>query len=299
MKTSPYSLPDVRGEYRYNFDLSRSSWFKVGGNAEVYFKPQDIEDLGYFLKNLDKKIPVTILGNCSNVIIRDGGIKGVVVKLGRGFSGANLNEDRELEVGAGSLNSMVANFAAETNIAGLEFLIGIPGTIGAGIRMNAGAYGTEFKDVLKKFFAIDRNGQIHEFDTKDVDFSYRKCPLSDDLIFFKAILNSQEGSKDIIKKRMNEINEIRSSTQPITEMTSGSTFANPKEKKSWELIDSVGLRGFEIGGAKFSEKHCNFMINTGNAKASDLEELGNFAIKKVFDETGIKLQWEIKRIGTR
>jgi len=344
-------LPKVRGEYRHNFDLSNITWFKVGGCAEVFYKPEDVEDLQYFLQNLDPSVPVTVLGNCSNIIIRDGGVSGVVIKLGRNFakvdvaskptmsfrtgelesldpessktfitqrvipnlngiamnanmdstpptSGAALNDDHAfIQVGAGALNSSVATFAMQNSLAALEFLIGIPGTIGGGIRMNAGAYGTEFKDVLHKFRALDRAGNLHEFDASEVEFHYRHCTLPDDLIFIDASFKTSSGEMDLIKAKMLEINEKRAASQPIKEKTSGSTFANPEGHKAWELIDKAGLRGYKIGGAEFSSKHCNFMINTGEAKAKDLEDLGELAIKKVKEMSDVELKWEIKRIG--
>jgi UDP-N-acetylmuramate dehydrogenase len=290
------SLPEVRGEYRFNFNLKPTTWFKVGGNAEVYFKPEDIDDLSYFLKNIEKSVPINILGNSSNIIIRDGGVEGVVIKLGRNFANLEIKDD-QIIVGAGALNSSVANFAMQNGLGDLEFLIGIPGTIGGGIRMNAGAYGTEFKDVLVSFKAIDFNGEIKEFDSSIDLFKYRGCNLQDNLIFIEARFKTKKESPEIIKEKMNQINEQRSNSQPIKEKTGGSTFANPEGFKAWELIDKAGLRGYRIGDAIFSEKHCNFMINTGEARASDLEELGEFAIKKVKDLTGIELKWEIKRIG--
>lgn len=298
MSDIKFKLPEVEGEYRFDFNLAPTTWFKVGGKAEVYYKPKDEKDLSYFLQNIDKNIPINIVGNCSNIIIRDRGIDGVVIKLARGFADIDL-QDNEIHVGAGALNSSVAHFAALNGRSGIEFLIGIPGTIGGGIRMNAGAYGTEFKDVLDRFYAMDRSGEIHEYKTKDIDFTYRKCPLPEDLIFLKAVFNTSENKPELIKERMKEINQKRSESQPIKEKTSGSTFANPEGESAWKLIDSVGLRGHKIGDAIFSEKHCNFMINLGNAKASDLEELGELAIKRVFEEKGIKLRWEIKRIGKK
>lgn len=294
---SALNLPEVRGEYRFNFNLGPITWFKVGGNAQVFFKPEDIEDLQFFLKNLDKDIPVTVLGNCSNVIIRDGGIDGVVIKLGRNFANITQDENNNIITGCGALNNSVANFAMHNGRAKIEFLVGIPGTIGGGVRMNAGAYGTEFKDVLLSFKALDRNGNLIEFKSNEVEFEYRNCQLPADLIFIEATFVTENDRPENIKARMQQINEQRANTQPIKEKTSGSTFANPNAMKAWELIDKAGLRGFKIGGAEFSDKHCNFMINSGNATANDLEELGELAIKKVIENSGVKLKWEIRRIG--
>ena len=292
-----YKLPEIRGEYRYNFNLAPITWFKVGGCAEIFFKPLDIEDLQFFLKNVDKSIPITILGNCSNVIIRDGGIVGVVIKLSRNFAKIELEDGNFIFAGCGALNSSVATFAWQNSMKNLEFLIGIPGSIGGGIRMNAGSYGSEFKDVLMKFRALDKLGNIIEFRTEDVNFSYRNCDLPEDLIFIDAVFRLTLDDDANIKNRMEQINEQRSAAQPIKEKTGGSTFANPEGMKAWKLIDKAGLRGYSIGGAAFSEKHCNFMLNVSDATAKDLEDLGEVAIKKVKDLSDIDLKWEIKRIG--
>jgi len=290
-------LPNVRGEYRFGFNLSQITWFKVGGKAEIFYKPADSEDLQFFLSNIDKNIPITVIGNCSNTIIRDGGVDGIVIKLGRNFAEVDQISDDIISVGAGSLNSTVATFALQNSFSNLEFLIGIPGTIGGGIRMNAGSYGTEFKDVLIKFKAIDFTGKIHEFDSCTDLFSYRKCLLPEDLIFIEAQFRVINKAQSLIKDEMQRISEKRADTQPIKEKTGGSTFANPDGNSAWKLIDYVGLRGYKIGGAEFSSKHCNFMINTGSATAKNLEDLGEFAITKVKESTGIELKWEIKRIG--
>lgn len=289
-------LPEVRGEYRHNFNLAPITWFKVGGEAEILYKPEDIEDLQFFLKSLDKSVPITILGNCSNVIIRDGGIEGVVIKLGRNFAKIEQRDDGVYS-GSGALNSSLSIFAMQNSIRNLEFLTGIPGSVGGGIRMNAGAYGFEFKDTIKSFRAIDRGGEIKEFNASDVGFGYRECSLPKELIFIDAIFKSELGELNNIKEKMNQINEQRSNTQPIKEKTGGSSFANPEGYKAWQLIDEAGLRGYKIGGAEFSSKHCNFMINTGDASAKDLEELGELAIEKVKKMHNVDLKWEIKRIG--
>lgn len=296
-----FDLPIVRGEYRHNFSLKQTTWFKVGGNAEVFFKPEDIEDLIDFIQQIDKKVPITILGNCSNVIIRDGGIDGVVIKLGRNFVNMNLDDDF-IRVGAGALNSSVATYALQNSRSGIAFLVGIPGTIGGGIRMNAGAYGIEFKDILHSFKAIDFSGKIHEFEADESLFSYRDCHLPEELIFIEATLKTSKGNPDEIKAKINEINEQRSNSQPIKEKTGGSTFANPAgqnlgSKRAWQLIDEAGMRGYRIGGAIFSEKHCNFMINIDDATAKNLEDLGALAIQKVKEKSGVELKWEIKRLG--
>jgi UDP-N-acetylmuramate dehydrogenase len=292
------NLPKVRGQYRIDFDLSPITWFKVGGKADVLYKPEDLEDLQFFLKNLDREIPVTILGNCSNIIVRDKGVAGVVIKLGRNFANTQI-KDSVIITGAACLNSTVANYALANSITGLEFLIGIPGSIGGGIKMNAGAYGSEFKNVLISIKALDRSGNIINFDIDETNFTYRNCNLEESLIFVEASFKAKKGDAAIIKENMLSINTKRAESQPIKEKTGGSTFANPEGYSSWKLIDQAGLRGYRIGDAQFSEKHCNFMINTGSAKAEDLENLGELAIKKVQDASGIKLKWEIKRIGRK
>ncbi len=289
-------LPKIRGEYRLNYNLSHLTWFKTGGNAQVFFKPLDTADLISFLQNIDREIPILIIGNCSNTIIRDGGIEGVVIKLGRNFANIRL-QDNDIIVGAGALNSSVAQFAIQNNIANFEFLIGIPGTIGGGIRMNAGSYGSEFKYIVKTIKAVKPSGEICEFMIDDNLFGYRKCNLQEDLIFLEARLGGQRSTREIIKAKMDKIIKLRAESQPITEKTSGSTFANPATYSAWKLIEEVGLRGFAIGGAQFSKLHCNFLINTGNATSKDLEDLGEMARKKVKETRDINLNWEIKIVG--
>lgn len=293
------NLPEVKGKYKKDAKLSHYTWFKVGGNAEILYKPFDVEDLSNFLKHLDSNIPITILGACSNVIIRDGGIDGIVVKLGQNFNNIKILSDSLIDVGASMLNMNFSSFCIENEIGGFEFLSGIPGTIGGGISMNAGCYGREFKDIIESVKAIDRFGNIIIFSNKELKFSYRKNGLPDNLIFISATFKYYKDSKLNIKKSIEEIANRRKTTQPITERTGGSTFANPEDNSAWKLIDNIGFRGYNIGGAKFSEKHCNFLINTGGAKATDLEELGDLAKKTVFEKYGISLNWEIKRLGKK
>jgi UDP-N-acetylmuramate dehydrogenase len=292
------NLPKTRGEYRFNYNISKSCWFNVGGVVDVLFKPEDADDLAFFLKNKPTEIPHIILGVCSNVIIRDGGFRGVLIKLGRNFN--NISHDGTvITIGAGALDSNAARYAAENNIAGLEFLIGIPGTIGGNIAMNAGAYGTEIKDVLLEATYIDKSGSIKKCNNRDLDFEYRKAHFEDGVIFTSCILQGKTGDTDEIKRKMQLISSSREETQPVRTKTGGSTFKNPENsnKKAWQLIDEAGLRGHKIGGAQISEKHCNFLINTGAATAANIENLGDYAIEKVFEKSGIKLEWEIKRIG--
>lgn len=291
-------LPKIRGEYRENFPLAPLTWFKVGGNAEVFFKPMDLEDLIFFLVNTSQNIPITILGACSNTLIRDGGIDGVVVKLGRAFADITLlPQNNRIKCGAAALNYNIAQFCYTNSIAGFEFLIGIPGTAGGGISMNAGAYGREFKDIVLCIEAVDRNGILHRIDNIDVGFDYRKNNLPDDLIFTSVTFSYKLGEQNQIKTKMDEIIATRLNSQPVKEKTCGSTFTNLPGQHVWQLIDDIGMRGARLGGAEISTLHCNFMINKGNATATNLEELGEKIRDKVRSVKGIELQWEIKRIG--
>lgn len=292
------NLPIIKGEYKKDYSLKHLTWFKVGGNAEIFFKPIDSEDLASFLVQNTQKLPITIFGVGSNIIIRDGGIGGVTVKLGQNFSNIDHTDDNCLIVGSSCLNYNLAKFCQVNAISGFEFLVGIPGTIGGGVAMNAGAYGSEFKDILVRIEAIDFAGNFLTFTNEQIGFKYRGNNLPKDLIILKAVFKINKGNSADILLRMNEINSTRSLTQPIKERTGGSTFVNPTEGlKSWQLIDKAGLRGYRIGDASISELHCNFMINNGNATAKDLEDLGNFVQQKVFEDSGVKLEWEIKRIG--
>lgn len=293
----------LKPNLRQNADLSKTNWFGVGGRAEYLFKPENASDLADFLAALPAEIPVTVLGVGSNIIIRDGGIDGVVVKLGRSFTEyAVTSTEYQLEVGAANLDLNIAGFAAENGIAGLEFLSGIPGTIGGAVRMNAGAYGADISQVLVSAEVVTRDGKIIKITNAELGFSYRKSNLPDGAIVTKAVLQGRAGKRDEIFAQIADIKKSREETQPIRERTGGSTFKNPPENqgvghKAWELIDRAGCRGLMVGGAQMSEKHCNFMINTGNATASDLENLGEEVIKRVLAKTGITLEWEIKRIG--
>jgi UDP-N-acetylmuramate dehydrogenase len=290
-------LPKVRGEYRENFPLAQITWFKVGGNAEVFFKPADLEDLVFFLRHTSRDIPLTVLGTCSNVLIRDGGIEGVVIKLGRAFTDIAFLEDNQIKCGAATLNFHLAQFCYQNSITGFEFLVGIPGTSGGGIAMNAGAYSREFKDITLFIEAIDRSGMQKVIRNQEIGFSYRKNNIPSDLIITSVVYGYRFGDKNEIKARMDEIAAQRMSTQPVKEKTCGSTFANLPGHKVWQIIDDVGMRGRRLGGAEISRLHCNFMINTGTATASDLESLGEMTRDKVRVEKGLELEWEIKRIG--
>ncbi len=290
-------LPVVKGEYRKGYNLKHLTWFKVGGNAEIFFKPLDSEDLASFLVQNKQKVPITTFGAGSNIIIRDGGIEGVTIKLGQNFSNIDFTDDNYLLVGSSCRNFSLAKFCQVNAISGFEFLVGIPGTIGGGVAMNAGAYGCEFKDILVRIEAMDFAGNFRTFTHEEIGFKYRGNNLPKDLIILKTVFKVTKGNSEDILARMNEINVARSSTQPMKERTGGSTFANPEGFKSWQLIDKAGLRGYRIGDASISELHCNFMINNGNATAKELEDLGNFVQQQVLEDSGIRLNWEIKRIG--
>ena len=291
-------LPAVRGEMRAAVPLHRTSWFRVGGPAEALFEPADRDDLATFLATRPAEVPVTVLGTCSNVIIRDGGIDGVVIRLGRGFMSVEI-AGTTVRAGAGAPDKMVARMACETSLTGLEFLIGVPGTIGGAVRMNAGAYGRELADIVTSVEAVDAKGTVHELAAGELDFSYRHSALPADWICTAATLVGTPGDYDEIEARMREIAAAREESQPIRARTGGSTFANPPgEAKAWELIDRAGCRGLVIGDAQVSEKHCNFLINRGNATAGDLEALGETVRERVREATGITLDWEIRRLGT-
>lgn len=295
----PLSLPKVRGIIKLNYNLSHLTWLKVGGKADIFFKPEDIEDLSSFLSQLNQKIPITVIGAGSNMIIRDAGIEGVVIKLGKNFTDMGINENGDLYAFAGCLNFNVAKFCQHHSIQGLEFLIGIPGTIGGGIAMNAGAYESEFKDVVLAVEAVDYRGRKITIQNEQIGFQYRGNNIPDDLIFTKVIFKTIKGDSTIIASKMQEINNSRSKTQPINLKTGGSTFANPEGYKAWELIDKVGMRGVKIGGASMSPLHCNFMINDGSATADDMEKLGEIIRKKVYDKSRVHLMWEIKIKGRK
>ena len=294
-------LPEVKGRYSTNEPLAQSTWFRVGGPAEVMFKPADEADLAHFLKNCPSDIPVLILGVASNTIIRDGGIAGVVIKLGREFATMQCDGD-VLTVGAANLDINTALFAQKNALSGLEFLSGIPGTIGGALRMNAGCYGKEICDILIDATAYDRQGNKHVVTAKDMNMQYRHTDAPADWIFISCRLKGEAGDVAEIKAHMDDIKVKREASQPIREKTGGSTFANPERDvpgtgSAWQAVDKAGMRGFMVGGAQMSEKHANFMINTGEATAADLEQLGDTVRANVKEKLGIDLRWEIKRIG--
>lgn len=287
-------MQNIRGDIKENYNLAHLTWFKVGGEAELFFKPKDQQDLVAFLKNYGKDI--TVIGAGSNMIVRDLGIAGAVIKLTREF--CNITElENSLLVGAGCLNFNLAKFAQMNSIAGFEFLVGIPGCVGGGVVMNAGSYGSEFKDIILKVYGVDFAGNDRIFEHNEIKFEYRSANLPKNLVITAVEFKKELGTGDAIGQRMQEISAMRANTQPITEKTGGSSFANPPGHKAWQLIDKVGMRGYRVGGARFSEQHCNFIINDGTATAKDIEDLGELARKKVQEQEGIELKWEIKRIG--
>jgi UDP-N-acetylmuramate dehydrogenase len=289
-------LPPVRGRIAANAPIGPVTWFRVGGPAEVLFRPADEADLADFLRALPEDVPVTVIGVASNLLVRDGGIPGVTVRLGRGFVEARADGDT-VTAGAGALDLNVALTAAEAGIAGLEFLSGVPGTIGGGLRMNAGAYGSEIKDVLIEASAIDRTGAVHRVPAAGLGLSYRHSETPEDWIFTAATLHGRGSDPAEIGARMDEIRAAREASQPIRARTGGSTFANPPGNHAWRLIDEAGCRGLVRGGAMVSEKHTNFLINTGSASAADIEGLGEEVRRRVHAECGIVLEWEIRRVG--
>ena len=291
------NLPEVRGKLLLNEPLGPYTWFRVGGAADALFIPADADDLAGFLKTLDPAVPVTVLGVGSNVIVRDGGVEGVVVRLaGRPWAQVAAEGDT-VRAGAGALDSMVAKASAKAGIAGLEFYAGIPGTIGGALTMNAGCYGAETKDVLVSAWGLDRRGERVDYALADFGYTYRHSEAPADIIWVEATYEGRPDDPEAVQARIAEITARREQTQPIREKTGGSTFKNPPGHSSWKLVDEAGWRGKLYGGAMFSDLHSNFMINTGTATAADLEGLGEAVRADVKAKAGIDLQWEIKRIG--
>ena len=289
-------LPQLRGRLLPNEPLAPLTWFRVGGPAQVLFMPEDENDLAYFLANLPPDIPVTVVGLGSNLIVRDGGVPGVVIRLGRGFSDIKVEGDR-IRAGTAVPDVRLARAAQEAGLAGLSFMRGIPGAVGGALRMNGGAYGRETKDALIEARGVDRAGNIRVFANGDMHYGYRHCGAPDDVIFTEAVFAGMPGDPAAIAAEMDKITESRETTQPIKSRTGGSTFKNPPGHKAWQLIDAAGCRGLVVGDAQVSEMHCNFLINRGNASAADIETLGETVRKRVNESSGVALEWEIKRIG--
>jgi UDP-N-acetylmuramate dehydrogenase len=291
------AMPQLRGRLLANQSLAELTWFRVGGPAQVLFTPADEDDLGYFLQHLPAELPVYVVGVGSNLIVRDGGMPGVVIRLSpRGF-GETSAEGEIVSAGAAALDKRVAETAAIANIGGLEFFFGIPGTIGGALRMNAGANGAETRDVLIEASGLSRAGKKLKFSNADMKFAYRDCGVDPSIIFTSARFRGKVTAGEAIRARMNEVASHRETAQPIREKTGGSTFQNPPGHSAWKLIDAAGGRGLRVGGAQVSEMHCNFLINTGEASAADIESLGETVRAKVKENSGIELHWEIKRIG--
>jgi UDP-N-acetylmuramate dehydrogenase len=289
-------MPKLRGRLLSNQPIAELTWFRVGGPAQVLFMPEDEADLSYFLSNLSGEIATTVVGLGSNLIVRDGGFPGVVIRLGRGFNEIAI-ENLNVRAGAAVPDVKVARAAQEAGIAGLSFMRGIPGGVGGALRMNGGAYGRETKDALVEARAVDRQGRVHVLSNADMHYGYRHCGAPDDYIFTQALFAGHAGDPAAIAAEMEKITESREATQPIKSRTGGSTFKNPPGQKAWQLIDAAGCRGLRVGGAQVSEMHCNFLINLGSATASDIETLGETVRARVKENSGVELEWEIKRLG--
>ncbi len=292
------ALSGVRGRMAANFPLADITWFRVGGPAQMLFTPADEDDLSVFLKAVPDEIPVMVIGLGSNLLVRDGGIGGVVIRLSpRGFGRVVIEDDCRVRVGAAARDAQFAKAAAEAGIGGFAFYRGIPGGIGGALRMNAGAHGGETKDRLVEVRALDRRGERHVLTTADMGYSYRHSDAPGDLIFTEALYRGEPGDPATLAEAMAEVERYRAENQPIRERTGGSTFKNPPGRSAWKLVDEAGCRGLRVGGAEVSPMHCNFLINTGSATAADLETLGETVRARVLETSGVRLDWEIRRLG--
>src|SRR5215471_21859940 len=289
--------PELRGRLLPNQSLAELTWFRVGGPAQVLFMPEDEADLADFLAHLPAEIPVVVIGLGSNLIVRDGGVPGVVIRLGRGFGEVKVEDGWRIRAGTAAPDVKVSRAAQEAAIAGLAFFRGIPGAVGGALRMNGGAYGRETKDALIEARGVDRQGRLRVFSNGDMHYSYRHCGAPDDIVFTQALFQGAPGDPVAIAAEMEKITESREATQPIKSRTGGSTFKNPPGHKAWQLIDAAGCRGLKVGDAQVSEMHCNFLINLGSATAADIETLGETVRRRVKENSGVELEWEIKRIG--
>jgi len=290
---------EIVGPIFFDADLSKFSWFNLGGPAKVLFKPNNLQELSFFLKKIKGTNSIKVLGAGSNTLIRDGGFDGVVIKFGKNFSHLSLFDTNTIIAGISVLDKNVSNFAFENSLSGFEFLSCIPGTIGGGVRMNCGCYGEDISKILVSVQAMDFSGKIRIIKTSDIKFKYRGSNLGSDLIFISASFKGKKDNKQNIKNKMSSLIERKKNTQPSKIKTCGSTFKNPENKKAWELIKHSGCSGMKIGGAQISEKHCNFFINNGNAKSQDLEKLIYQVKNKVFEKTGINLELELQIIGNQ
>src|SRR5215217_3962042 len=292
-------MPELRGRLLANQPLADLTWFRVGGPAQALFMPESEDDLAYFLAHVPTDVPATVIGLGSNLIVRDGGVPGVVIRLGRGFNEVAVEDGNRVRAGAAVPDVKVARAAQEAGVAGLSFLRGIPGGIGGALRMNGGAYGAETKDALIEARGVDRQGSIRVFSNAEMGYSYRHCGVGDDVIFTQALFQGRAGDPAVIAAEMDKITEAREATQPVKSRTGGSTFKNPPGHKAWQLIDAAGCRGLVLSDAQVSELHCNFLINRGSASAADIENLGEEVRRRVGDQSGVTLEWEIQRIGIK
>lgn len=293
------SLPKVRGKLAPNAPLAPLVWFKSGGNAEYLFAPADVEDLQHFLRELDPDVPVMGLGLGSNMIVRDGGVPGITVRLGKPFATVERVDDVTIRCGGGASGILVSSKARDFGIAGVEFLRSIPGTVGGFVRMNGGAYGRETCDILVECDVVLRSGELVTLKNADLGYTYRHSELPEGAIVVSATFRGEPGKPEVIQAEMDRIAESREATQPLRSRTGGSTFKNPPGDKAWRLVDEAGCRGMTIGGAQVSEKHCNFLLNLGDATSSDIEELGEEVRRQVKDKCGVDLEWEIQRVGVK
>ena len=291
------TMPSVRGRLTADAPLAPLVWFKSGGNAEWLFEPADEDDLVAFLRNLDPAVSVMALGLGSNLIVRDGGVPGVVVRLGKAFSKIDRVDETALRCGGGASGILVSSTARDAGIAGLEFLRGIPGTVGGFVRMNGGAYGREVKDILTSARLVLRSGEVGEWPLEQLGYTYRHSDVPEGAIVVAAVFRGSPGKPDAIGAEMDAIARAREESQPLRSRTGGSTFKNPPGHKAWALVDAAGCRGLTIGDAQVSEKHCNFLLNLGSATSADIEELGEEVRRRVMAKCNINLEWEIQRIG--
>tara|TARA_Y100001970_G_scaffold292693_1_gene435262 strand:+ start:1327 stop:2238 length:912 start_codon:yes stop_codon:yes gene_type:complete len=289
----------ISGQILFNENLSKYSWFNIGGSATVVFKPKNLNELSLFLKNLNKFSQIKVLGLGSNTLIRDGGYNGIIIKLGKSFSRISMFKENMIVAGSSALDKQVSNFAYENSLSGFEFLSCIPGTIGGGIRMNSGCYGKDLSKILVSLQVMDFNGNMRVIYSSDIKFSYRKCSLSDDLIFISATFEGKKLDNKNIKSKITNLTERKKKDQPYGVKTCGSTFKNPPKKKAWALIKESGCAGINIGDAYISEKHCNFFVNKGKATSQELENLINEVRKKVLNKTGVKLELELEILGEK
>ena len=291
-------LPEVRGKIAFETPMAPKTWFRVGGPARCWFQPADVDDLADFMALKPADIPVLPIGVGSNLLVRDGGVDAVVIRLTGSLARVEVDGDR-LTVGAGVTDRGLAIQALEAGVSGFEFYVGIPGTLGGGVRMNAGAYGSETVELIEQVIAMDPRGGLHELSSADLGFSYRHSELPEGWIAVAAVMKGTSGRPDRIRAKMARIKAERDVAQPIRVATGGSTFKNPPGQKAWELIDAAGCRGLMHKKAQVSEKHCNFLINAGGAKAADIEDLGELVREKVKADSGVSLEWEIHRVGSQ